>query len=55
MVENFGGSSRKERFIGLLGIIYASLKRRVVCMYVCMYVWVLGVIEVKSCFTFKAG
>lgn len=51
MVENFGGGSRKERFIGLLGIIYASLKGRVVCMYV----WVLGVIEVKSCFTFKAG
>ena len=25
------------------------------CMYVCMYVRVLGVIEVKSCFTFKAG
>ena len=36
MVENFGGGSRKERFIGLLGIIYASLKGRVVCMYVCM-------------------
>ena len=25
------------------------------CMYACMYVWVFGVIEVKSCFTFKAG
>ena len=24
-------------------------------MYACMYVWVFGVIEVKSCFTFKAG